>query len=30
VQLLRNRYNAGGAPVTYTGGASDNVVTRRD
>jgi polygalacturonase len=30
VQLLRNRYNPGAAPVTYTDGASDSVVIRRD
>jgi hypothetical protein len=30
VQLLRNRYNSSAAPVTYTDGASDSVVTRRD
>jgi hypothetical protein len=30
VELLRNRYNAGATPVTFTGGASDSVVTRRD
>jgi polygalacturonase len=30
VQLLRNRYNPGATPVTYTDGASDSVVTRRD
>jgi polygalacturonase len=30
VQLLRNRYTAGGTPVTFTGGAAEGVVTRRD
>jgi polygalacturonase len=30
VQLLRNRYNPGATPVTYTDGATDSVVTRRD
>jgi polygalacturonase len=30
VQLLRNRLNAGATPVTFTGGAAESVVTRRD
>jgi polygalacturonase len=30
VQLLRNRLNAGATAVTFTGGAAESVVTRRD
>jgi polygalacturonase len=30
VQLLRNRLNAGATPVTFTGGAAESIVTRRD
>ncbi|MGB6429426.1 MAG: glycoside hydrolase family 28 protein [Candidatus Acidiferrales bacterium] len=30
VQLLRNRINPGGTPVSFAGGAAESVVTRRD
>jgi polygalacturonase len=30
VQLLRNRYNVKSAPVSFTGGADESVVTRHD
>jgi hypothetical protein len=30
IQLLRNRFAAGSTPVTFSGGADQGVVTRRD